>query len=336
MQRMNRNPSPCDPTTLAWPGVSPAQARPPAVSVVIPARNAALTLAQTLLSVQRQHFCDWEAIVVDDGSTDVTDRIVAEAARDDGRFRRLHTPGLGVSAARNAGVAAARGALIAFLDADDLWLPDKLGAHVDQFAAAPDVGLSFSRVAFVDVHGRPTGVLSTERVQGLRPSDLLYENPACTASTLVVRRRLLEEIGGFDEQMRFAEDLELMLRAACRTRWGIEGLPRVLVHYRASPRGASAALPAMQAGWETLLDKVRGYAPEIARRHGAAARAVHLRYLARRALRLGQPAPQGLRFFAQAVANSPWALLREPRRTFGTLVALLMHLLRLRPAATDT
>jgi len=299
--------------------------RAPRVSVVIPARNAAATLAQTLACLHEQDMAEWEAIVVDDGSTDATASIAQLHGLHDGRIRCIPGPGRGVSAARNAGIARCRGAVIAFLDADDLWLPRKLRSHLQHLERAPWVGVSFDRILFVDPQGHSTGVQSTRHVHGLKPHDFLYENPACSASTLVVRREALVQSGGFDEEMRFAEDLELLVRIRCTTPWGIEGLDQVLTHYRASPAGASAGFEAMQAGWEFMIDKVRGYAPALVDAHYRAARAVHLRYLARRALRLGLPARDGLHYFVRALRSSPLALLRDPRRTFGTLAGLLAH-----------
>jgi len=297
----------------------------PRVSVVIPAYNAEATLAETLASVQAQSDTDWEAIVVDDRSTDGTAALLARAAASEPRLRVLAGAHRGVSAARNVGIAAARGELIAFLDADDLWRPEKLQRHVAQFERQPALGLAFARILFVDVDGRSTGVLSTPRVRRLRAADYLYENPACTASTLVARRAVLAELGGFDETMRFGEDLELLLRVACHPHWQVDGLDAVLTHYRASPRGLSSDLEAMQAGWETLIAKVGAYAPEMVARHLNAARAVHLRYLARRALRLGLPPSRGLQLFGRALRSHPLALLREPRRSVGTLAALCLQ-----------
>jgi glycosyltransferase involved in cell wall biosynthesis len=305
---------------------TPPMASPPLVTVVIPARNAQATLAQTLASVCAQDHSVWEAIVVDDGSTDTTAELAAEWAARDGRIRCIAGPRTGVSAARNAAIAQARGEFIAFIDSDDLWLPGKLSAHLRHFARCPQVGLGFSRILFVDEQAQSTGVLSTARVSGLAAHEFLYENPACTASTLVARSSALREVGGFDETMRFAEDLELMVRMRCRSRWGVEGIAEVLTHYRANPNGASSNLDAMQLGWETLMDKVRVYAPALVQRHVAGARAVHLRYLARRSVRLGQPAKAGLAYFGRALCSSPVALLRDPRRTLGTLAALLGRL----------
>ena len=304
-----------NPSTLAQ--------RPALVSVIIPARNAAKTLDATLWSVRHQTYAHWEALVVDDGSSDTTAAIAERHHLEDARIRCVKGRACGVSGARNLGVAASEGGIVAFLDADDLWLPGKLAAHVAFLAQQPEVGMGFDRIRFVDEQARPTPVVSTTRVSGLHSADLLYENPACTASTLVVRRAVFDQVGGFDEALHHAEDLELMIRVQATTAWRVEGIDGVLTHYRASAQGASAGLQRMQDGWERVMSEVQRYAPELLRTHGRHARAVHQRYLARRALRLGLPAQEGLHWWRLAWRSSPSALMRQPRRTLGTLAGLL-------------
>jgi GT2 family glycosyltransferase len=293
------------------------------VSIVMPYRNARHTVAQTLASARQQSFVDWELIAVDDRSNDDGSTIVAAHAAGDSRVRGITASGAGVSAARNAGVAVARGELVAFIDADDLWMPAKLEMHVGRFAREGDLGLGFDRVRFVDAQGRPTPVTSKARGSHIQAAALLRENPACTASTLVMRRRTFDEAGGFDTGLAHAEDLELMLRVACRTGWRIAALPHVLTHYRASPAGASADLPRMLDGWERVVRSVESYAPALVARHFARARAVQLRYLARHALRLGQSPAVAARLLRQAWCSSPAALLREPYRSVGTAFAVI-------------
>lgn len=298
----------------------------PLVSVIIPARNAQATLDQTLWSVRSQSYGRWELIVVNDGSTDHTSEIVQAHSHDDARIREVRGASQGVSAARNLGVAHSRGQILAFLDADDLWLPGKLWAHVGALQAKPGVGLGFDRIRFVSADAVPTPVVSTRRVRNLDAADLLSENPACTASTLVMRRAAFEAVGGFDPQLRHAEDLELMIRVRTTTAWAVDGLDQVLTHYRASAAGASSDLDKMQAGWEAVMHKVKGYAPLLWHSHGPQATAIHRRYLARRALRLSLPASVGLHWWRLAWQACPSALLRQPFRSLGTLAGLLWQL----------
>jgi len=310
-------------TTASDLPCAPARGEPGLVSVVIPAYNAAATLGETLASLRAQHHAHWEAWVVDDGSTDATAAVVRAAAAEDPRIRLLRGAHRGVSAARNLGIAAARGEFVAFLDADDLWEPGKLAAQLAQLRADPGIGLSFTRARFVAPDGRPTGSCSAPHAGRIGAAELLYGNPATTASTLLVRREALDAVGGFDEALRWSEDLEWMLRVALHGRWAVAGLAEPLVRYRTSPAGASADLAAMQRGWDALAAKAEASAPALLARHRRPARASHLRQLARRALRLRLPAGQGLALWRAAWHESPPALLRDPWRSTATLAALL-------------
>jgi len=108
----------------------------PLVSIITPVYNAARWLPETLDTVRAQTFTDWEQLLVDDGSTDGSAEVVEAAARADGRFRLLRTEyNAGPSAARNVALDAARGRFIAFLDADDLWLPEKLALSTEWMMA---------------------------------------------------------------------------------------------------------------------------------------------------------------------------------------------------------
>lgn len=137
----------------------PGPGRDPVVSVVTPVWNAAATLAGTVASVQAQTFGDWEMLLVDDASTDGSGAIARDLAARDPRIRVLARAGNGgAAAARNDAIRAARGRLIAFLDADDLWYPEKLARQV-AFIAATGHGLVFSAYRRIGADGRPLGVV---------------------------------------------------------------------------------------------------------------------------------------------------------------------------------
>ncbi|MCU0528421.1 MAG: glycosyltransferase [Cyanobium sp. Prado107] len=297
----------------------------PQVSVVMPVWNAASCLPATLRCLQAQTLADWELLAVDDGSTDESAALLAEAAAADPRVRLHRQPNSGVSCARNRGVELSRAPLIAFLDADDLWHPSKLTRHVEQFRTDPQLGLAFARVEFLTPEGLPTGQIASWPRLPLRPADLLAENPTTTTSNWVVRRDVFAALGGFVESMSYSEDLEWLVRLACDGRWHIEPLDAVLTYYRTSAGGLSASLDRMDEGWRRLIAEVSVYAPGLVERHAAAAEAVHLRYLARRSLRLPVPAAVGRRFMARALRAEPWRLLQEPRRTGLTLLGVALR-----------
>jgi glycosyltransferase involved in cell wall biosynthesis len=126
----------------------------PLISVIIPAYNAERFLRATLASVQAQSYRNVEIVVVDDGSTDATAKIAEEAAQADHRICIIHQPNLGVAAARNQGLAEAKGEFIAPLDADDVWHPLNLALQVEALNKAnPDVAVSYAWFLTIDAHG---------------------------------------------------------------------------------------------------------------------------------------------------------------------------------------
>lgn len=289
----------------------------PRFSIPIPAFNAAATLAQTLDSLRAQSCTDWEALVIDDGSTDQTRRIAVRFAAKDTRISLHVNPGKGPSAARNFGAAHAAGAVLAFCDADDLWEPAKLA----ELAAAFDTGAEalFGRIGFFNADPARLSTLSTVPAGPVTVPMLLGENPVCTMSNLAVRRDLFEVLGGFRADMVHNEDLEFLIRLVGEG-YTLRGIDRLQVRYRASAGGLSADLDRMMSGRTEALNTARRYGvlPD------ARAEAIHLRYLARRALRLDQPPRLARRLALKGVALAPRAFLLPARRGLATAGAALL------------
>lgn len=167
----------------------------PRVSIIIPAFNAARYLPDAIASIRRQHYAPLEVIVVDDGSTDDTEQVVSQWPD----VRYIRQENAGVSKARNAGIEAASGDLLAFLDADDLWTPDHLALLLPPLLA--DVNLRF-------VWGKSKWVRCVDDAAGLRELEVEHESyPLFFVMTGLYRRVAFAEAGLFDETLRLGEDL---------------------------------------------------------------------------------------------------------------------------------
>lgn len=294
----------------------------PFFSVVVPCYRAAATLESAVEGVLRQSCQDFEILLIDDGSPDDTLQCAEALAARDARIRVFTKPNGGVSTARNFGIAEARGAVIAFLDADDTWEPEKLARHCDLFATHEEIGVSYAQIRFMDTDGTHTAVTSNRPVDAVDTTLLLAENVACTVSNVLARRSVFDRIGTFDETMHFDEDKEWLFRAHVGGA-GLLGIDAVLTNYRTSPNGLASDLEVMERDWLIYVDKVRPHAPEEVARAFPHARALFLRNLARRALRLGigGRVPAGL--ILRAIHSAPSAMLNEPRRWLMTLTAAL-------------
>lgn len=179
------------------------------VSVVIPAFNRAHTLAQAVNSVLAQSYKNYEIIIVDDGSTDTTKNVVEQFSDV---VRYFYQDNKGPSAARNTGIRHAKGALIAFLDSDDVWREDKLSRQVACFEGKPQVGIVASGHELRNENWAITHVtlLSGREIRQIQRKDL-YKNFFSTPS-VVVRAECFKEVGCFDESIRYGEDWDMWLR----------------------------------------------------------------------------------------------------------------------------
>lgn len=192
------------------------------VSVVCPAYNCASFVEAALESVFAQSYRPIEVIVVDDGSTDAT----AKRVHGFSEVQYLQQVNQGPSAARNYGVRRARGEFVAFLDLDDLWKPEKLAEQITGLESLPGAGLSFSDMRlFSDAGDDDLTMFQKYRLtqeffgDGLRVDNAvakLASRNFIPTSSVVARKSVLTQIGGFDERFRKAEDWDLWLRIALR------------------------------------------------------------------------------------------------------------------------
>ena len=228
------------------------------VSVVVPSYNSGETIGEALLSVEGQTLRPLETIVVDDGSSDVTvEEVVKFRTGNDGSTEPASTNGarvpvrlleqkenLGPAAARNRGVSEADGEWIAFLDADDAWLPGRLATQFELSAQHSDVGMWCGEAVRVTADGRRIaggegeGEENSESVEWreIHLREFASCNPVAT-STVLVRREVVESVGGFDVGFRGPEDYDLWIRVAARCRVGLIQAP--MARYRLVPGSLS-------------------------------------------------------------------------------------------------
>ena len=162
------------------------------VTVIIPVYKVEKYIATAVASVVAQTYQNWELLIVDDGSPDASVAICQQF--DDARIQIIHQANRGVSAARNTGIRHAQGEIIAFLDGDDVWLPQKLEKHLAHLESSPSVGVSFCRSAFIDESGGLLGIYQLSQLKAIAPSYILYRNPIGNGSAPVIRREVLEAI----------------------------------------------------------------------------------------------------------------------------------------------
>lgn len=282
-------------------------------------------------SVLKQSYEDFELIIINDCSPDRSIEICEHYS--DPRVRIIHhQQNRGLAGARNTGIRAAKGRLIAFLDSDDLWHQDKLKHHVKHLAERPNVGLSFSRSAFINMSGKPNNCYQMPKLTNIDAGYLFCRNPIGNGSSPVIRRETLEEVAFkhqheslvewcyFDPTLRRSEDIECFLRIALTTQWEIEGIPEPLTLYRLNAEGLSAQLYKQLDSWECVAKKTVSYAPRFMHQWGGIARAYQLRYLARQAIRL-EDGTTAVKLIHQAL-KSHWSItLQEPARTITTVSA---------------
>jgi glycosyltransferase involved in cell wall biosynthesis len=205
----------------------PVQPPQDLVSVVIATFNMGRYLPQAVQSVLSQTYTHVEILIIDDGSTDDTAQIVRRWDQDE-RVRVYRQPNAGQAQARNRGVALSKGRYVAFLDADDEWLPHKLSRQMPLFAN-PQVGVVYSEYECMDGEGRALPKPPTRMYRGRVTAALLIDN-FVSFQTAVVPRECLERHGAFDESVRMGDDYDLWLRLSAH--YEFDFIPQPTARYR--------------------------------------------------------------------------------------------------------
>jgi glycosyltransferase involved in cell wall biosynthesis len=201
----------------------------PKVSIIIPTYNAIAYLPEAVESVLRQTFKDFELIIVDDGSSDLTVEWVSQIT--DPRVQVIWQDNHGSARARNRGIAIALGEYIALLDADDVWEPSKLEKQVNFLDRNSAIGLVDTSVVLINEDGKSTGKIITSKAKKDVWKELVQFQPVCSCdSTPLIRRECFETVGLFDEDLLFLEDLDFWIRLTSRYQFG--AIKEPLVRYR--------------------------------------------------------------------------------------------------------
>lgn len=309
---------------------------PALVSIVLPLYKSKRHVVQTLASVLAQTHPHLELLVVDDGSRDDSADLVESLG--DPRIKVFRRHNQGACRSRNYGIEMAKGDFVAFIDHDDLWLPHKLERHLQHLAQRPTVGLSYGPSELIDERGERLGAYQVGALTGVTPRLMLCRNPIGNGSAPLIRTELMRavrfaverdgksEAAYFDDECAGWEDVELWIRMLVKTGWEMEGIPDCLTLYRITPGGITDHPVQKQEAFERGLRIVAGYAPDLVREHGPAARAYHLRFLARRMLMSRDP-HRAVAYAHRALRAWPGLMREEPTRTAVTLVAAYLQLL---------
>jgi glycosyltransferase involved in cell wall biosynthesis len=296
--------------------VEPLKNRSPLVTIVIPAFNAAGSILPTLESVERQTYSEIEVLVVDDGSTDDTPGIALQVTKRDPRFRLIRQPNAGVGAARNRAIEEAKGELIAPLDADDVWHPEKLAKQVSCMAqGGPGVGLVYCWFTAIDQDGRFLGASRQPTPEKNVVPALILRNFIGCASIPLFRKSALDQVGHYltrAEQggVQGCEDRDLYLRIG--EQFEFRAVQEHLVGYRQSSFAMSADALGMMSSFRVVMRRARARNPDIPPRLFRWAAGGLYRYLMARSSGFGRHGAS-LVCMQRAICADPIFLLsREP------------------------
>ena len=283
------------------------------VSVILPVHNGEATIAEAVASVLMQSWRDLELIVIDDGSTDST-RDLLSAIKDE-RLQAFSELQSGPAASRNRGIGRSRGDFVAFIDADDVWNPEKLELQLAALERMPDAAVAYCWIDYMDAEGHFVCPDSRPLFEGLVYEQLLTQNFIDCGSNIVVRRQALLDAGGFDESLPVVEDWDLSIRLSVRHPFVC--VPRVLVRYRQSPTSLTTQVQLMEESYFRLIERAFSQAPEQLQHLKSSSVAHFYEYLAGKATQ-GIPTRDNgfaaLRFLTKAILSRPAHLLGSWQR----------------------
>ena len=272
----------------------------PIISVIIPVYNGEKTIGETMASVLQQTFADFELIVINDGSIDRTLEIISSLK--DPRIKVFSYPNAGLAASRNRGISVAVGEYISFIDADDLWTPDKLEAQLKALQENPLAALAYSWTDLIDELSQFIRIGGHVTVNGDAYANLLLVNFLENGSNPLIRRQALIEVGNFDEPLESAADWDMWLRLAARYPFVAVSVPQIL--YRVNSTSMSANVFKQEVETVKVIEKAFLQAPKSLQYLKKYSLANVYKYLTYKALEGSPGRDRGLvaaRFMMQAI-----------------------------------
>ena len=293
----------------------------PLISVIIPAYNAAKTIERTLQSALAQSYPNFELLVIDDGSEDATLEVVSRF--HDPRLQVFACEHQGLAASRNRGLARACGDYCALLDADDLWTVDKLASQLKAMQQHPEAALAYSWTNYIDAQDQVIRRGTYIAAQGNVYGQLLEVNFLENGSNPLIRRSLLDEVGGFDCELVNAADWDMWLKLAARYPFVCVAQPQIL--YRVSVNSVSANLQGMETCCVQILRRNFDNAPTAIQPLRSRCFSNFYLYLTLRALETSQSrrsSLQAMQYLIKAIRHDPSILQRRRYLTGLTLAKL--------------
>jgi glycosyltransferase involved in cell wall biosynthesis len=282
------------------------------VSVIIPAFDAAATIADSLKSAAEQTWGDLEIIIVNDGSTDATAEIAREFCEREPRARLVGQPNLGVAAARNRGIEESLGEWIAPLDSDDLWHPSKIELQLAAAAGAPEIGLVYNWSRVIDAEGSVVGSALNARFEG----DVVAEHLRCNfignGSTPLIRRSALGHLR-YDSQVDACADYFLQLKLGVGAHFAV--VPAYLTAYRSTRTNMSSDKLRMIREVARMFELLLPDLPQQYRSEATRQMAWWRARLAVALLARGRPVEAADQM--NAALAMPHAVIREGKQRFG-------------------
>ena len=228
------------------------------ISVIIPAYNAERTIQETIKSVQKQTFQDFELIVIDDGSKDKTLDVIQKIA--DPRIKCFSYENGGNSLARNRGISHATGGFVSFIDADDLWTPDKLELQLAALQKHPEASVAYSWTTNF-TNGQEESVFPCNPIffEGNVYDKLLVNNFVANGSNILVRRKAIELVGEFEPTLKRCADWDFYIRLAAKCHFVV--VPKHQIFYRQSSSSLSMNIELVEQQSVRVIDRAYQSAP---------------------------------------------------------------------------